>query len=336
MTTYLLEGSASARLPRRPLAVTLSIRGNPGAARLSARLENSAQTPTVLRHSATMLIVPRVDEEIVIFAVPDNGNERFDANTSLLVSIGLDSAGTDPDSDMAQLAPRDVSGLTAIDLASIAPAGSDQVVVTTRLIQSDAPLPTLAARARIACRGVLGVDRLPPGRQIAVACVVDPAAAMAARVADGSVAAALDIVTGIAAVLSGPAPVAVTLGDDRHTAVNGTRPAELGAQTVAALIQAGYGVGTDLQAAVDAVDPSVGLIILVTGAVGPPVYRVNGAALTRLVLSESHSAAQHPGFVGAICPPDPGGGDIAARLTSTPQALETLVSGLVGPISEGR
>lgn len=335
MTTYLLEGTASARLPRRPLAVTLSIQGNPGAARLAARLENSAQTPSVLRHNATMLIVPRVDEEIVIFAVPDNGRERFDANTSLHVSIGLDRGG-DPDSDVAQLAPRDVSGLTAIDLASIAPVGADQVVVTTRLIQSDAALPPLAARARVACRGVLGVDRLPPGEQTSVACVVDPSAALAARVADGAVGAAMDIITGIAAVLSGPTPVTVSLADERHTVVDSGRPTDLAAQTRAALAGVGYGVGADLQGAIDAVDPSVGLVVLVTTAVGPPVRRTDGTALTRLVLSGSRSAAAQPGFTGAVFPPASRDGGIVDYLTSTPRALDTLVSGLVGPVLAAR
>lgn len=330
MTTYLLEGIASARLPRRPLAVTLSLQGNPGAVRLAARLENSAQNPSVLRHSATMLIVPRVDEELIIFAVPDNGRERFDANTSLHVSIGLDSAG-DPDSDVAQLAPRDVSGLTAIDLASIAPAGADQVVVTTRLIQSDAALPPLAARARVACRGVLGVDRLPPGQQSTVTCLLDPSASIAARVGDGTVGAAIDIITGIGAVLSGPTPVTVSLADDRLSTVDYAPPAELGAKIRAALTAAGYGVGADLQAAVDAVDPAVGLVVVITAGAGPALRRANGAALAHLVLSGSRAAVEQPGFVGALCPPDPLG-DIGALLTGTPQALDALVAGLVAPV----
>lgn len=331
MTTYLLEGTASARLPRRPLAVTLSVQGNPGAARLAARLENSSETPNVRRHSATMLIVPRIDEEIVIFAVPDTGRDRFDSNTALHVSIGLDSGG-DPDSDVAQLAPRDVSGLATIDLASVAPSGADQVVVTTRLIETDAALPPLAARARVACRGILGVDRLPPGEQTSIACVLDPSAALAARVADGAVDAAIDVVTGIAAVLSGPTPVAVILADDRRTPVSVGRPTDLAAQTRAILNSTGFGIGADLQAAVDSIDPSVGLVVLVTAAAGPPLHRPGGAPVARLVLSGSNAAAHHPGFVGAICPPAPNGADIASHLTATPQALDTLVAGLLGPV----
>ncbi|WP_396909625.1 hypothetical protein [Mycolicibacterium sp.] len=282
-----------------------------------------------------MLIVPRVDEEIVIFAIPDDGRERFGSDTTLHVSIGLDSVG-DPDSDVAQLAPRDVSGLTTIDLASIAPAGDDQVVITTRLIQSDAALPPLAARARVACRGVLGVDRLPPGQQTTMGCVVDPSAALAARVNDGTVAAAMDVIAGIAAVISGPSPVSVMLADDRHTVVGAGPSSELGTQTRAALTTTGYGVGADLQAATDAVDPSVGLVVLITASAGPTVRRPDGAALARLVLSGSAAATHHPGFCGAVWPPVPHGGDIVGYLASTPRALDTLVSGLVGPVLAAR
>lgn len=332
MATYLLEGAASARLPRRPLTVALSLQGPQAGVRLVARLDDSlAEAPGVRRHSAGMLIVPRVEEQIVIAAVPEAGRERFDPNTVLYVSIGLDAVG-DVDSDVAQLSPRDVSGLASIELASIAPAGVDEVVVTTRLIQRDDELPPLATRARIACRGVLGLDRLPSAEQVAIGCVVDTSASMSSLVADGSVAAAADVIAGISAVVSGAKPVNVVLADERRTAVPAGRSGELATRIGSAIEQVGYGVGADLDAAVDALAGVAGLTVVVTDAPGPTLRNSARGNITRLVLSQSRSAVGYLGFTGALLSPPPPGAHAAEYLMANPQLLDGIVAGILTPI----
>lgn len=332
MATYLLEGTASARLPRRPLTVTLSLQGPQAGVRLVARLEDSlAEAPGMRRHSAGMLIVPRVEQDIVIAAVPEAGRERFDPNTVLYVSIGLDSSG-DADSDVAQLSPRDVSGLASIELASIAPAGADEVIVTTRLIQRDDELPPLATRARIACRGVLGVDRLPSAEQVAIGCVIDTSASMSSLVADGSIAAAADVIAGISAVVSGAKPVSVVLADERRTAVPAGRSGELATRIGATIQQVGYGVGADLDAAVDTLSSTVGLTVVVTDAPGPALRSSANGNVTRLVVSQSRSAVNYLGFSGALLPPPPIGVNAADHLMANPQLLDGIVAGIVTPI----
>jgi hypothetical protein len=333
MATYILEGKGSASLPRRPLTVTLSIDGDPRAAKLVARLANAADAP-VRRGSAGMLIIPRVDDEITILAVPDTGRERFDPHTTLYVAIGLDSAA-DPDSDVAQLAPRDVSGRTSIELATIAPTGGDQVVVTSLLEQIEVPLPPLAARARVACRGALGVDQLPAGRQVGVSCVVDTSASMAALIADGTVAAAADIVAGMAAVVSGQAPVRTVLANERRTEVPAGPAADLGERVLAAIGRVGYGIGANLDAAVGALGSTGGLTVVITDAPGPPIG-TSGSIVSRMLLTGSRAAVTYPGFVGATCPPPPPGTAAEAYLTDNPHFVDTAVAALIAPLQNGR
>lgn len=330
MATYLLEGTASARISRPPLLIRLSVHGNQEGVRLVARLEGSlSEAPGVRRHNSTMLILPRVEEQIVIAAVPAGGRERFDSNTTVHVTIGPDSAN-DPDADVAKLAARDVSGLKAIELASVAPAGIDEIEVTTRLIDSDVALPPLAARARVACRGVLGLDRLPPADQLVVTCVVDPSASMGPLVDDGSVSAAIDIVAGVAAVVAGPQPVKAVLADDHRTVVAGGPAAGLVSRVREALSTNGFGVGADINDTIIGVSSAGGLTVAVTDTAGAPPP--GPGASTRLVLSASRTALSYPGFVGAVCPPPPPGQDLTAFLTSAPQLLDDIVAGIVAPI----
>lgn len=335
MATYILDERGSAYLPRRPLAVTLAVGGTPTCrAKLIATVGDSRDAPA-LRHTPSMLIIPRVDQEITIAAVPEDGRDRFDQNTILHVDIGPDSAA-DAEADSAQLNPRDVSGLRRIELATIAPAGPDRVVVTTRLMVADAPLPALAARARVACRGVLGVDQLAEHQQMAVHCVLDTSTSMAALFSSGAVAAAAHLVAGIAAVVSGPSrPIPTVLagvGGGQHALVAGS---ELGAHTMTVAASTGFGIGPDLNAAARHLNPKGALTVIVTDAPAPPLPATVGCAISWLVLSAARSGLRYPGFVGAVCPPPPAGTPPDAFLTANPAVVEDIVAGLLAPLVNG-
>lgn len=328
MAIYVLEGTGSARLPRRPLTVTLTIDGNPASrAALVAKLSDGSDAP-VRRHSAGMLIIPRVDDDIVITAVPDQGRDRFDPNTVLHIEIRLDSA--DPNSDRAQLSPREVSGLASIELAVLTPDATDQITVTTRLQAVDAPLPLVAARARVDCRGAIGVDQLPVGKQVSLSCVIDASVSMAARQRDGSLAAAIDIVAGIAAVISGSTPVHVVVANDRPTALPAVSGAELSGHAIAHIADSGYGVGAGVDAAVQHAATASGLTIVITDAPAPALHAPG--AVSRLVLTKSSSAQRYPGFTGAVCPPPPSGTAAAEFLGANPHVISTVVIDLVAPL----
>lgn len=333
MATYLLDGTQSARLPRRPLSVSLSVGGaHRSGARLVARLASGAEA-SVRVHSAGMLIVPRVDEEIIIAAVPDTGRDRFDEDTILYVTIGPDTQN-DPDADYAQLAAREVSGYSSIELASIAPAGPDQVAVTTRLVEADVPLSALANRARVACRGALGVDALPPQEQVSVGCVVDCSASMAPLVADGTVAAAADVVVGVAAVVANGQPVVTVLADQYTSRLPEGPLAELGSRVSQGIAASGFGIGADLDAAVAQFAGTAGFIVLITDQVLSVVPGGAKEPLSALVVSGSGQ------YVGprqwAPFPAPPAGIGAAAFYDANPYLIDTAVTALVAPLRERR
>lgn len=333
MATYLLDGTQSARLPRRPLSVRMTVGGpNPTGARLAARLASGAEA-SVRVHSAGMLIVPRVDEELIITAVPDTGRDQFDEDTVLHVMIGPDSQN-DPDADNAQLAPREVSGLSSIELASIAPAGPDQVAITTRLVIADVPLSQLANRARVACRGALGVDALPPHAQVTVGCVVDCSSSMAPLVADGTVAAAADVVVGVAAVVAGGQAVTTVLADHRGTRLPDGPLAELGSRVTAGIAASGFGIGADLDAAVGQFSGTAGFIVVITDQALAVVPGGAKEPLSLLVLSATPQHATRHRWASFPAPPP--GAVPASFYDANPYLIDTAVTALVAPLRTAR
>lgn len=92
MATYVLDGKASATLPRRPLAVQLATATPTTGVRLAARTADGAST-RVIQQSPGLLILPRVDVETTIVAVPDAGRSNFDQAPSCM-SRSVPTAGT--------------------------------------------------------------------------------------------------------------------------------------------------------------------------------------------------------------------------------------------------
>lgn len=329
MATYLLDGNGTAHLPRRPLSVSVSVSGrHRGGVRLTARLGRGDEAP-VRVNSPVMIIVPRVDEEIIISAVPDSGRAQFDEDTVLHVTIGPDSH-SDPDADYAQLAPREVSGLTTIELASIAPAGLEQISVTTRLAVADTALTPLASRARVACRGALGVDALPPQHQVDVHCIVDSSTSMAALVAGGSVGAAVDIVAGIAAVTADHNPVRVVFADPHATEMPAASLADIAKRLEASITGAGFGVGADVDAALRRVSGATNFTIVITDAL--PQHHTTPTTVSWMVIG---STSQRPAvFAGTVFEPPPAGVEARTYYDSNPHLIDRAVAELVAPLRQ--
>lgn len=321
MVTFVLDGTSAAQLPRRPLVVTMSVDGASGGAELIARRGGSVD-PSVVRHSPGMLIVPRVQHDIVISAEPSGAAATFAQGTVLHVEVGLDSS-RDVDPDRAQLTPRDVSGLSAIELATISPEGEDHVMVTTRLMRPELPLGPLATRARAAARSALGVDQLPPDRQLEVVVVVDSSLSMASLFADGSVGAAVELAKGIGAVLSAGAPVRAVLAGQTLTDVDVTGDDSTAAFVSAASVT-GMGVGAEMTAPVSGHGDSQ-LRLFVTDAPVPVATQMTA----QLVLSPSRAALGDPEFVGAVAaPPRPGHSAIETMLAE-PGSVDEIVRRLL-------
>lgn len=160
-----------------------------------------------------------------------------------------------------------MSGLSFIELATLVPVDAGTVGVTTKLAVPDAPLPPVAAHARVACRGVLHRDQVDEADRVRVGCVVDTSVSMAPLFASGTVAAAGDIVAGLAAVLSG--------GEDVELAAPGPSGADRAAYSASELGDhlrqspvAGPGYAVDLNPAVGPHDRVVGGVAVVAVADG--------------------------------------------------------------------
>lgn len=328
MTTYVLDGKSAASLPRRPLAVRMATAGGaPLSARLDIRAAGTA--PRVISQAAGLLIVPRVDAEVTIVAVPEAGRTRFDPGTILHVSFGPESFD-DPGADTAQLTPRDVSGMSFIELATIAPGGPESIIVQTRLAIPDAPLPPLATKARVACRSVLRADQVPETDAVSVHCIVDTSASMARLFATGVVAAAGEVIAGIAAVIGRDPTITCSPAGASTTSVT---PADL-PQLLSAPPSSGFGFIPPLTSATPVTSPR-SLTIIVTDAPVDPASAVGARTPTAiLLLSAARSVADRPGFVGAVlAPPLPGAGvdDVRRTLDDHPDQLTAIVAGLLAP-----
>ncbi len=329
MATFVLDGKASAELPRRPIAVSLTVAGPSGGARLLDEGRGGRQV-RVVQHTGSLLILPRVDEETTVSAVPD-GRDRFGQGTVLHVTLGPDDP-SDLGADVIQLTPRDVSGLSFIELATLVPVDAGTVGVTTKLAVPDAPLPPVAAHARVACRGVLHRDQVDEADRVRVGCVVDTSVSMAPLFASGTVAAAGDIVAGLAAVLSG--------GEDVELAAPGPSGADRAAYSASELGDhlrqspvAGFGYAVDLNPAVGPHDRVVGgvavgpsLTVVITDGRGVVEF---AEGVVALVLSHSASVSSGPGFAGAVCPLPPPGVGGRDFLAGQPQLVSRVVADLL-------
>lgn len=320
MATYVLDGRSAATLARRPLAARIAVSGTPNinGVRLVARTADGGASGAVVETAPTMLIIPHVTEEIVIGAVPQGG-ELFAPGTIVHVSIGPDSA-TDYEADVAQLTPRDVSGLGFIKLASIAPGLADTVTVTTWLTRPDSKLPPLAEAARVAARGALNVDQVEGHRARPVRLFVDASASMAPLFAAGMVAAAGDIVAGLAEVVSGGSEVALGLLGPAAAPAAPVATDGVGAALSTAPAQ-GYGLsgGPVLPAA-----PGT-LTVLVTDAV-PADGQSDDQVL--LVLSGVRTGAG--GRRGAVLAPTDNPEQV---LTARPDVVARVVADLLAPFA---
>ncbi|WP_139279831.1 hypothetical protein [Rhodococcoides yunnanense] len=304
--------------------VSMSVVGVAGAVSLDVR-RGGTSDPTVITHGPGMLILPRVEHEMLLVAVPAQGNSTFPSGTTIHVSVAVDSAH-EPDPDRAQLTPRDVSGLSYLELATIGPDG-DRIAVVTRLEEPEIELGPLASSARAAARSVLRVDQLSDSQQTMLDIRVDTSASMLPAVADGSVRAIMEILAGVSTVISYDRNPEVTIVGNTSTNLPFGGPGDLG-QTVHAHLQTaqpGIGFGTGEQ--FGAVRPDT-MVVLVTDSASDSVASTHEVADSRyatVVASSSRAALRVNAFAGAVVSPAPDGSDTGDYLVSQPAVVEEVV-----------
>jgi hypothetical protein len=330
MGTYVIDGRQSASLPRQALVVTLAVGGRQrSGARLIAVLDSGAEAP-VHAHSAEMLIVPRVDEPITIVAVPDGRRKHFEENVVLHLTVRPDSP-PQVEVDSIRLAGQTVSGRSSIALVKIdvgsEPGFGDQLIVRS-LAGPELALSPLADRARVACRGILGVDTIPPSKLINCSAVIDCSASMAGLFLDGLVGVASDIVTGVAAVVGTENFLAV-LADAEMTTLKLDQVPELTPRVQEAVERSGFGVGADVSAAVDSAAAVSDFTVLISD-VPAQLSRSSASGVQWITFSEdTHQTSRSN---GAVLVQPPLGMPAGEYYLSNPQLIEQAVSALVAPL----
>ncbi|MDN5726785.1 MAG: hypothetical protein L0G99_12765 [Propionibacteriales bacterium] len=203
MPTYVLEGGTSITLPAKPVTVRLHSQADP--VRLTVLVDGSeiqAITPM-----PGHLVVPRVDAPTTIRVTPAGDGQRFGGGAVLNLMVGHD-ARSELDPDRGVLNSLDVSGLTQRDILLLEPEGSGEQsrirVTVLGPAAAEAPLPPGASVARDAARELLGTDHIQASTAVNAVVAVDVSASMLSAVADGTVAAAVEIVAGVHRVIGKP------------------------------------------------------------------------------------------------------------------------------------
>lgn len=222
MPTHVLEGDKPVTLPAKP--VTFRISGA-GGVELNVFIDGRADA-RALRPTADKVIVPVVDQPLVVRATPSGGG-TFASSTVISCTAEIEVRG-DHDPERAVLAQVDLSGLTGRDLIEVVPDGP-RLRLTSMGVVTQTELPELAAAARDAAREVLGAERAPREQRTALTILVDCSASMRPLMEEGSLASAVEVVVGVAQVMN--ERVAVRLAGERATDLPEVPVAELGRAT---------------------------------------------------------------------------------------------------------
>jgi hypothetical protein len=182
------ERNQRVSIPNEALAV--SITGSVTEAELDVRA--SAQQ-LVVRPTAHRAVLPQIVGEVTVGVRPV-GTPRFGPGTVVHLTIAHDNpAEVDPVQVLFD--PVDVSGESGVVFAALRPQGSHIEVGVVAV--ADVPLSPLGSAARSSARQVIG--RAPAQSDGSVLVALDVSASMRPWFADGSAAAATDIVVGVAA-----------------------------------------------------------------------------------------------------------------------------------------
>jgi hypothetical protein len=197
------ERNQRVSIPHEALAV--SITGSVAEAELDVR---AGGQQLVVRPTAYRAVLPEIVGEVTVGVRPV-GAQRFGPGTVVHLSIAHDDPA-DVDPVQVLFDPIDVSGDSAVAVAALRPHGSHVEVGVIAV--ADVPLSPLGSAARSSARQIIG--RAPAHHDGSVVVALDASASMRPWFADGSVAAATDIVVGVAAAAGIRNVSAVFVGAD--------------------------------------------------------------------------------------------------------------------------
>lgn len=213
MPIYLLGArTSSITIPNQTLSIAIT--GSVDEAFLYVEASNDQN---VVRISPQMVLIPAITAELIVGVKPI-GTGTFAHETIIHLSAGPDSHG---ELDPVQVAfdPVNVSGCQAMELAALTPCGRRVEVCVLGV--ADLPLSRLASMARTAARRKAGARLPSPGGSLSIG--VDTSASMRAAFTDGSVAAAVDMLVGVADVAH-IGPITATLVGAQAVPVDAAAP----------------------------------------------------------------------------------------------------------------
>jgi hypothetical protein len=195
------ERNQRVSIPTEALAV--SITGAVAEAELDVRASGQQ---LVVRPTPHRAVLPQVSGEVTVGVRPV-GTPRFGPGTVVHLTIAHDDPA-DVDPVQVLFDPIDVSGDSGVVFAALRPQGSHVEVGVIAV--ADVPLSPLGSAARSSARQVIG--RAPAQSDGPVLVALDVSASMRPWFADGSAAAATDIVVGVAAAAGIRSVSAVLVG----------------------------------------------------------------------------------------------------------------------------
>jgi hypothetical protein len=224
MPIYVLGShNHSVEIPNQTLTVSVS-----GSVRGVSLVIHASDDQATMQPNSHLAVLPRVNGPVSVTVVPAAGVSRFAAGTHVSLAVGHD-ATTDLDPVQVLFDPVDVSGDSAVELATLTPQCAG--VLVSAAAGAETPMSSLASAARTSARKALDSRRRPGRGPVLVA--VDASASMVPTFAGGGVAAATEVVVGVAAALGINDLSAVFIGEEPVPMKCGTT-AELAAAVSAA------------------------------------------------------------------------------------------------------
>ena len=178
------------QIPNQPLAVSIT-----GSVQGAALMVDAPAGQRVMRRNPHVAMLPEVTEPVSV-GVAVQGEPQFATGTEVTLAIGHGSPG-DLDPVEVVFDPVDVSARSAVELATLLPAGDSVEVAVAAL--PDTALGALASLARTSARKAVRPGSRPA--RAAVVLALDASASMWRVFNDGSAAAVADIVVGVADAL---------------------------------------------------------------------------------------------------------------------------------------
>lgn len=308
MPTHILEGDTPVALPAKP--VTFRISGASGV-ELTV-LSDGRADGRAIRPTPDKIIVPVVDQPTIVRVTPTGGG-TFGSSTVISCTAEIEVRG-DHDPERAVLGQVDLSGLTGRDLIEVVPDGT-RLQLTSLGVVAQTELPELAAAARDTAREVVGTERAPRDQRTDLTILVDCSASMRPLIEEGSVAAAVDVLVGVAQVVCDN--VSVRLAGARTTDLPEVPVAELGRATSDAALGAPLAGSVRLDPA-----PHGRTCIISDQRLGAP------DAHWLLLAAASTWNVTHPNATYAPAP-EWGRGSLAEVLLQDSAAMRGVVEGLV-------